>query len=96
MTSGSANTFCTKATKSAPADGYTLLQLDSEHLGALPHLYKSKNFVTLNTYDPVATLFRGPFFIAVATDSKWQTMKDLIGSAKAAPDKVSFVTGLAG
>ena len=27
-----------EATKSAPADGYTLLQLDSEHLGALPHL----------------------------------------------------------
>jgi tripartite-type tricarboxylate transporter receptor subunit TctC len=79
-----------EATKNAPADGYTLLQLDSEHLGALPHLYKSKNFVTLNTFDPVATLFRTPFFVAVATDSKWQNMKDLIGAAKAAPDRVSF------
>ncbi|HEY1227312.1 MAG TPA: tripartite tricarboxylate transporter substrate-binding protein, partial [Ramlibacter sp.] len=27
-----------------PPDGYTLLQLDSEHLAALPLLYKSKNF----------------------------------------------------
>ncbi len=79
-----------EATKNAPADGYTLLQLDSEHLGALPHLYKSKNFVTLNTFDPVATLFRTPFFVAVGTDSKWQNMKDLIAAAKAAPDKVSF------
>lgn len=44
-----------------PADGYNLLQLDSEHLAAVPYLYKSKNFVTLNTFDPVATLFRTPF-----------------------------------
>lgn len=78
------------ATQRAPADGYTLLQLDSEHLAALPHLYKSKNFVTLNTYDPVAPLFRTPFFVAVATDSKWQNMKDLAAAAKAEPNKVSY------
>lgn len=73
-----------------PADGYNLLQLDSEHLAAVPHLYKSKNFVTLNTFDPVATLFRTPFFITVATESKWQNMKDLLAEAKANPGKVSF------
>ena len=56
----------------------------------MPHLYKSKNFVTLNTFDPVTTLFRTPFFIAVASDSKWQNMKDLIAAAKAAPGKVSY------
>lgn len=71
-------------------DGYTLLQLDSEHLAALPLLYKSKNFVTLDHFDPVAPLFRTPFLVAVATDSKWKDMKDLIGAAKAAPGKVSF------
>ena len=79
-----------EATRRLPADGYTLLQLDSEHLAALPHLYKSKNFVTLQHFDPVAPLFRTPFLVAVATDSKWQNMKDLIGAAKAAPGKVSF------
>ncbi len=73
-----------------PADGYNLLQLDSEHLAAVPHLYKSKNFVTLNTFDPVATLFRTPFFIAVSSESKWQNMKDLIANAKASAGKVSF------
>lgn len=79
-----------EATRRLPADGYNLLQLDSEHLAALPHLYKSKNFVTLQYFDPVAPLFRTPFLVAVATDSKWQNMKDLIGAAKAAPGKVSF------
>ena len=73
-----------------PADGYQLLQLDSEHLAAVPHLYKSKNFVTLQTFDPVVTLFRTPFFITVATDSKWQSIKDLVADVKASPGKVSF------
>ena len=78
------------ATQRMPADGYTLLQLDSEHLAALPVLYKSKNFVTLNAFDPVAPLFRTPFLVSVATDSKWQNMKDLIAAAKAEPNKVSY------
>jgi tripartite-type tricarboxylate transporter receptor subunit TctC len=78
------------ATQRMPADGYTLLQLDSEHLAALPHLYKSKNFVTLNNFDPVAPLFRTPFLVAVATDSKWQNIKDLAAAAKAEPNKVSY------
>ena len=78
------------ATQRAPADGYTLVQFDSEHLSALPLLYKAKAYVTLNHFDPVAPLFRTPFFVAVPTDSKWQNMKDLIGAARAAPGKVNF------
>jgi len=74
----------------AAADGYTLLQLDSEHLAALPHLYKARGFVTLNAFDPVAPLFRTPFFVAVPTDSKWQNIKDLTAAAKAAPNKLSY------
>ena len=73
-----------------PADGYNLLQLDSEHLAAVPHLYKSKNFNTLSVFDPVTTLFRTPFFITVATDSKWKTMKELIADAKAHPGQISY------
>ena len=53
------------AAKRAAPDGYTLLQLDSEHLAALPHLYKSRNFETLKTFEPVAALFRTPFLVAV-------------------------------
>jgi tripartite-type tricarboxylate transporter receptor subunit TctC len=79
-----------EASQRAPADGYTLVQFDSEHLAALPLLYKAKGYVTLNHFDPVAPLFRTPFFVAVATDSKWQNMKDLIGAAKAVPNKVSY------
>ncbi|MEY4363627.1 MAG: hypothetical protein RLZZ24_979, partial [Pseudomonadota bacterium] len=38
----------------------------------------------------VVTLFRTPFFIVVASDSKWQNVKDLVAAAKAAPNKVSY------
>jgi len=78
------------ATKRAPADGYTLLQLDSEHLAALPHLYKARGFETLKTFEPVAALFRTPFLVAVGADSKFKTMGDLIAAAKAQPDKLSY------
>ena len=74
----------------APADGYTLLQLDSEHIAALPYLYKSRNFVTLQHFQPVASLFRTPFFVAVPTDSKWQSMGDLIAAAKAQPGRITY------
>ena len=71
------------AARRAAPDGYTLLQLDSEHIAALPHLYKQKNFVTLQHFDPVASLFRTPFFVAVPTDSSWKSMSDLTAAAKA-------------
>jgi tripartite-type tricarboxylate transporter receptor subunit TctC len=73
-----------------PADGYTLLQLDSEHLAALPLLYKSRNFNTLDHFDPVAALFRTPFLVAVATDSKWKDMKDLVAAARTPGAKVTY------
>jgi tripartite-type tricarboxylate transporter receptor subunit TctC len=78
------------AAKRAAPDGYTLLQLDSEHLAALPYLYKSRGFETLKTFEPVAALFRTPFLVAVASDSKWKTMGDLIAAAKASPGKLSY------
>lgn len=76
--------------KRAAPDGYTLLQLDSEHLAALPHLYKQRNFVPLQAFDAVASLFRTPFFVAVPADSPWKTMGDLIAAAKEKPDSLSY------
>jgi tripartite-type tricarboxylate transporter receptor subunit TctC len=79
-----------EAAKRAAPDGYTLLQLDSEHLAALPYLYKARGFETLKTFEPVAALFRTPFLVAVPADSKWKSMSDLIASAKATPGQVTF------
>ena len=79
-----------EAARRAKPDGYTLLQLDSEHVSALPYLYKSKNFNTLDNFDSVAPLFLTPFFVAVPGNSPWKNMADLIKAAKADPGKVSY------
>jgi len=78
------------AARRAAPDGYTLLQLDSEHLAALPYLYKTRGFETLKTFEPVAALFRTPFLVAVASDSRLRTMADLVAAAKAQPGALSF------
>jgi len=78
------------ATQRAAPDGYTLLQLDSEHLSALPYLYKTRNFTPFNLYDPVAPIFKTSFMVAVPSTSKWQNLRDLVAAAKAAPGRVSY------
>lgn len=79
-----------EAARRAKPDGYTLLQLDSEHVSALPYLYQSKKFHTLEHFDPVAPLFLTPFFVTVATNSPWKNMGDLMQAAKAESGKVSY------
>ncbi len=79
-----------EAARRATPDGHTLLQLDSEHLSALPHLYAKRNFQTLQVFDPVAPLFRTPFFFAVPTQSPWKNVGDLIAAAKKGAGVVSY------
>lgn len=78
------------AAKRAPADGYTLLQLDSDHLAAVPHLYKQRGADAVKNFEPVASIFRTTFMVAVGSESKWKTMGDLIAAAKAEPGKITY------
>jgi tripartite-type tricarboxylate transporter receptor subunit TctC len=87
---GGAGFIAIESVKRAAPDGYTLLQLDSEHLGALPHLYKARGFDAMKTFDPVGMLYRTPFLVTVAADSKWQSVGDLVNAAKANPGKVTY------
>lgn len=87
---GSGGFIAIDAARRAAPDGHTLLQLDSEHLAALPLLYKSRGFETLKTFEPAAALFRTPFLVAVPSTSKWKGMADLVAAAKAEPGKLSF------
>lgn len=87
---GGAGFIAIETAKKASNDGYTLLQLDSEHLAALPYLYKSRNFAPLQQFDPVAPFFRTPFFIAVPAESKWQSVADLVNAAKSAPNIITY------
>lgn len=79
-----------EAVAKLPADGYALLQLDSEHVSALPHLYKSRHYVPLEKFDLVAPVFYTPFMIAVGSQSPWKNVTDLVNAAKAKPDRVTY------
>lgn len=87
---GGAGFIAMEATRRAAADGYTLLMLDSEHLSALPHLYKSRNFEPFKTFDVAAPLFKTSFMIAVSSQSPWKNVGDLIAAAKAKPNGLSY------
>ncbi|MEQ1684838.1 MAG: tripartite tricarboxylate transporter substrate binding protein [Burkholderiaceae bacterium] len=78
------------AVKRVPSDGYTLLQLDSDHLAAVPHLYKQRGAEAVKSFEPVASIFRTTFLVAVPTDSKFKTLADIVAAAKAAPGKVTY------
>jgi tripartite-type tricarboxylate transporter receptor subunit TctC len=78
------------AAKRAAPDGYTLLQLDSDHLAAVPHLYKQRGAAAVGAFEPVASIFRTTFLVAVAADSKFKTMSDIVAAAKASPGTVTY------
>lgn len=79
-----------EAVNKAPADGYALLQLDSEHLTAQPHLYKSRNYIPLDKFELVAPLFYTPFMVSVSEKSPWKNMTDLVNAAKKSPDLLTY------
>ncbi len=76
--------------KRAAPDGYTLLQVDSDHLAATPNLYKQRGAEVVKNFEPVATMFRTTFLVAVPADSPFKTVSDIVAAAKAAPGKLSY------
>ena len=78
------------AARRAAPDGYTLLQLDSEHLSAVPHLYKQRGADMLKSFEPVASIFQTTFLVAVGSESKFRSLGDIIAAAKASPEKITY------
>ncbi|AHG66174.1 tripartite tricarboxylate transporter substrate binding protein [Advenella mimigardefordensis] len=87
---GGAGLIAIEQARRAKPDGYTLLQIDSEQLSALPFLYPSRKVVPMALFDPVSALFRTPFFVTVPNKSTWKDMQDLINAAKKNSDAVSY------
>lgn len=87
---GAAGFIAIDAAKRAAPDGYTLLQLDSEQLGALPHLYKQRNYRPFDLFEPIAPFFRTPFLAVVPAESPVTSMAALLAAARASPDSVTY------
>ncbi len=78
------------ATRRMPADGYSLVLLDSEHVAAAPHLYKKRNFKPFETFDMVGPVFRASFALAVSAESKVRNVAELVAQAKAKNGKMTY------
>jgi tripartite-type tricarboxylate transporter receptor subunit TctC len=78
------------AAKRSPADGYTLVHMDSFHVGTHPHLFNRLPYSATKDFDPVTPLVRNYFFVVVGANSKYKTMGDLIADAKGHPGAVTY------
>jgi len=78
------------AFKRGAADGHDLIQLDSVHLSAYPHLFKKLPYDAKADFEPLLPLFKTYFFLTVATDSKYKRVADLIADAKTHPGKLNY------
>jgi tripartite-type tricarboxylate transporter receptor subunit TctC len=76
--------------KRGATDGHDLIQLDSVHLSAYPHLFKKLPYDIKADFEPLAPLFKTYFFVTVATDSKYKKVADLIADAKAHPGQLNY------
>lgn len=76
--------------KKAPADGYTLVQMDDTHMALQPHLYRKIPYDVARDFDPVAALFRTHFFVVVPKESAWKTVADIVAAARAKPGDVTY------
>lgn len=78
------------AFKRGATDGHDLIQLDNVHLSAYPSLFKKLPYDPKTDFEPLLPLFKTYFFFAVATDSKYKTVGDIIADAKANPGKLNY------
>jgi len=78
------------AFKRGAPDGHDLIQLDNVHLSAYPSLFKKLPYDPKVDFEPLLPLFKTYFFFAVATDSKYKTVGDIIADAKANPGKLNY------
>jgi len=86
---GASGAIGTAVVAKAPADGYTYLFAFDTH-AINPALYRNLPYDTFRDFAPVMLIGTAPQCIAAHAASRYKTMGDVIGAAKAKPDAVSY------
>lgn len=76
--------------KSALADGYTLMLATTSTNAANVHMYKHPGYDPEKDFSVVGIIGDSGAFLVVPNDSPYKTLADLIGYAKANPNKLNF------
>ena len=74
----------------APADGYTLLVVDTTLLSVSPLFISQLSYNPQKDFVPIAALARTPLFLAVSADKPIRTLREFIDYVKAHPGEVNY------
>src|SRR5438128_3679386 len=88
---GAASNLATEQVVRAPADGYTLIQLNVAN-AINASLYKNLSFNVLRDLAPVASFMRVPNVMEVSPTVPINTVPEFIAYAKANPGKLMFAS----
>ena len=89
---GAAGLVGTELAARAPADGYTLLLVDSS-LPINVSYYKNAKYDAIKDFAPITDVADTPYLLVVGQVSPYQSVRDLISAAKAQPGKINFGSG---
>jgi tripartite-type tricarboxylate transporter receptor subunit TctC len=74
----------------APADGYTLLVVDTTLLSVSPLFVSQLSYDPQKDFVPIAALARTPLFLAVSADTPIKTLREFIDHARAHPGELNY------
>ena len=83
------------AAKAAP-DGYTLVMGQTSNMAINPSLYAKLPYNPQKGLTPVGLVASAPLVIAVASNSPYKTLADLMNAAKANPDGINYASSGSG
>ncbi|MEJ8813979.1 tripartite tricarboxylate transporter substrate binding protein [Variovorax ureilyticus] len=83
------------AAKAAP-DGYTLVMGQTSNMAINPSLYAKLPYNPQKDLTPVGLVASAPLVIAVASNSPYKTLADLMNAAKANPEGINYASSGSG
>ena len=89
---GAGGTIGAASVASSPADGYTLMSLDSGSYTTSHLFYTKLNYNAVRDFKLVGTMVRLPVVLAVPANSPLKTYQDFVAFAKANPGKGNYAS----
>jgi tripartite-type tricarboxylate transporter receptor subunit TctC len=87
---GAAGSIGAKYVAGSKPDGYTWIGTSQSSLAIVP-LNQDTGY-TWDSFEQISYVSESTYVIAVRSDSRWKTLKDLVEDAKQNPGKISFTT----